>query len=333
MLFRDNFNAKIARGVLAGALLLLGAGCGGGKGPGPTPTGPPQISCPADVTVREVPGLAQEVTYPAPTTSSGAPPVTATCAPASGTSFTLGATPVTCTARDAQAREASCSFRVNVTGFALGAKKFEALGDSLTEGENGRITAVDMANAYPTKLQASLDMFYPGQGMVVVNRGQGGERIEETRDRMPGYLSADRPDAVLLLGGYNNLNVCSDGQADAPKCEDAVDQVVGGIRDCIHRAKESPVGIKYVFVSTLTPPGTGPKRIDGAAIFEANRRIRLIVAAERVTLVDSHPAFRGHEPEYVSPDGLHLNPAGYQALADLFLAAIRTTIPQTPQLR
>jgi lysophospholipase L1-like esterase len=35
----------------------------------------------------------------------------------------------------------------------------------------------------------------------------------------------------------------------------------------------------------------------------------------------------------VSADGLHLNPAGYQALAETFFAVIRTTVPQTPTLR
>jgi lysophospholipase L1-like esterase len=29
-------------------------------------------------------------------------------------------------------------------------------------------------------------------------------------------------------------------------------------------------------------------------------------------------------------DGLHLRPAGYQALADAFFAAIQATVPQTP---
>ena len=117
-------------------------------------------------------------------------------------------------------------------------------------------------------------------------------------------------------------------------CGDAIDFVAVGVRDCIRRIKESPAGVKYVFASTLTPPGpTGRSRIDADAIVETNRRIRLWIAAERVTLVDTHPRFLGHEPEYVSPDGLHLLPPGYQAIAETFLAAIRATIPQTPQLR
>ena len=49
-----------------------------------------------------------------------------------------------------------------------------------------------------------------------------------------------------------------------------------------------------------------------------------------MTLVDSYVAFLGHEAEYVNVDGLHLKPAGYQALADTFFAAIQATVPMTP---
>ena len=84
-------------------------------------------------------------------------------------------------------------------------------------------------------------------------------------------------------------------------------------------------------VSTLTPPGpVGSKRIDREAILEANRKIKLMVASEGATLVDTYPTFLGREAQFVSIDGLHLNPAGYQAIADAFFAAIKSTVPQTP---
>jgi lysophospholipase L1-like esterase len=324
------------RSILVFSCLVVAA-CGGSKGPGPTPpVDPPQIACPADVTVREVMTATQEVSYPAPTTTGGAAPVSVTCSPASGTLFALGATPVACAARDAQSREATCSFRVNVNGFTLGAQKFLAAGDSLTEGQNGLPSFIDPPNAYPTKLQVALDMLYPGQGVTVVNRGVSGLRVEELEERLPGIVAAERPEAVLLLIGYNNLTMpCADGLLNTPGCVAAMDFVAVGVRDCIRRVKESPAGVKYIFASTLTPPGlTGRNRIDPGAIVETNRQIRRWISQERLaTLVDTHPLFQGREAEFVSPDGLHLLPPGYQAVADAFFSAIRATIPQTPQLR
>ena len=64
----------------------------------------------------------------------------------------------------------------------------------------------------------------------------------------------------------------------------------------------------------------------------ANDGIRQMAAAEGAVLVDSYSAFLGHEAEYVNADGLHLRPAGYQAIADTFFAAIQATVPQTPVL-
>ena len=283
-----------------------------------------------------MPVPATDVTYPAPTTTAGSAPVNVTCTPASGSQFPLGETSVACAARDAQSREATCSFRVNVKGFTLGVKKFLAVGDSLTLGENGLPSLIDAPNSYPAKLLGLLTALYPGQDIVMVNRGVSGQKAEELEDRVRGIVTAERPDAVLLMVGYNNLTqACPPGQFSTAACNAAIDfTAVFGTRDSIRRIKESPVGVKYIFASTLVPPGpSGSKRIDREAIVEVNRRIRQHVAAERAVLVESFPLFQGREAEFVSPDGLHLLPSGYQAIAEAFFTAIRATVPQTPQLR
>ena len=143
---------------------MLAVACGS-KTPGPTgPTGPtttaPQIFCPADLVVTGVAAVAQAVTYTAPTISNGEAPVSVTCSPSSGATFVLGTTPVTCAARDALAREATCSFNVTLKGMTLGVRKFEAIGDSFTEGQNGEPGFVDPPNSYPTKLQLALNAVY-----------------------------------------------------------------------------------------------------------------------------------------------------------------------------
>jgi lysophospholipase L1-like esterase len=328
------FNAINIRRLAAVALLLL-AGCGdddNGGGAGPTPPTAPQITCPADVSVKGVTGTSQAVTYAAPVVTNGTPPVTSTCNRASGSTFPLGTTPVSCTATDALQRTATCSFNVTLSGFSLSVKKFEAFGDSLTEGEVGRPSFIDAPNAYPTKLQILFDQAYPGQGVTVINRGIGLHVVEQTVGEIRKYVPADRPDAVLILSGFNNLTqTCPPGGSATVLCGNGTEAVKIGILDCIRKARESSSTVNYVFVSTLTPPGaTGSNRIDKNAIIEANNKIKQIVAQERATLVDSYAAFLGHEADYVNVDGLHLKPAGYQALADTFFGVIQATIPQTP---
>jgi len=267
--------------------------------------------------------------------SQGADPVNTTCSPASGANFPLGTTTVSCAANDAMARQATCSFSVTLKGMTLGVTKFDAFGDSLTEGETGRPSIfadlLDTPNAYPTRLQAAFDVAYPGQASVL-NQGLSGDPVEKTLQKILARLPGDRPGAVLLLSGYNNLTgPCGPGAAGTTGCNNGIEQVAFGIRDCMRRVKEANAGVKFTFVSTLTPPGpTGSNRIDPNAIVQANARLRPMIAAEGGILVDSYVSFLGHEADYVNADGLHLRPAGYQALADAFFAAIQKTIPQTP---
>ena len=311
------------------------AGCGGHKSPGGPTATPPQIACPADISIRSVATPSQPVNFDPPGVTGGAPPVQTTCTPASGSTFPLGSTAVNCTATDASARTAMCSFKVTLSGFSIALTKYETFGDSLTAGETGRSTIYaplfdDVANSYPTRLQADFDSVYPDQGVVVINKGHNGDTVEMVDDTIRSTIPKDRPDAVLILAGYNDLNFCSPGQASTPACRDGIDRVGLGIRDCIRHTKEANAGVQYIFVSTLTPPGlSGSLRADPNAITQANAQIRKQVAAGGAVLVDSYSAFQGHEAEYINVDGLHLTPAGYQALADTFFAAIQATVPQT----
>jgi parallel beta-helix repeat protein len=72
------------------------------------------ITCPTNKTVASPNGSPVAVTYSA-TTSGGAPPVTVTGTPPSGSSFPVGTTTVQVTAQSTDGQTASCSFSVTVT--------------------------------------------------------------------------------------------------------------------------------------------------------------------------------------------------------------------------
>jgi lysophospholipase L1-like esterase len=334
--------------ILVVAAGVLAAACGShSQGPptGPT-TDPPQIACPLDVTVSSVPTASQPVTYSAPVVSKGAAPVNTVCSPVSGASFPLGSTTVNCAATDAQARQAACAFKVTLKGFAVSIKTYDAYGDSLTEGEMGNPkivqTIIDPTATYPVFLQALFDQTYPGQGLVVINRGRSGDPVESldpnvtntTLNVIKSTVATDKPGAVLLLSGYNNLTgPCPTGRTSAQACQDAIAFVPIGLRDCIRAVRERSPSTSFIFLSTLTPPGpnvSGSNRIDPNAIVQTNDKIKQLATTERVVLVDSYTAFVGHEGDYVNVDGLHLKSAGYQALANTFFASIQKTVPQTP---
>src|SRR5204862_67510 len=76
---------------------------------------PPQITCPANLTVNAAPGAcSSSVTFTVGATDN-CPGVTMSSSPASGSSFPVGTTTVTSTATDAHGNSATCSFTVTVT--------------------------------------------------------------------------------------------------------------------------------------------------------------------------------------------------------------------------
>jgi hypothetical protein len=77
-------------------------------------TQPPAITCPASITHGTDPNSATAVVTFLPTATDNCPGVTFNCSPASGSTFALGTTPVTCTATDAHSNTSSCSFTVTV---------------------------------------------------------------------------------------------------------------------------------------------------------------------------------------------------------------------------
>ncbi|MEK6285861.1 MAG: HYR domain-containing protein [Acidobacteriota bacterium] len=81
-------------------------------------TNPIAINCPANVTVAAAQGQTSAVvSYPSPAVVGNPPEVTMACSPLSGSTFPVGATPVTCTATDPANNKGSCGFSVTVNLF------------------------------------------------------------------------------------------------------------------------------------------------------------------------------------------------------------------------
>jgi hypothetical protein len=73
----------------------------------------PTITCPANVTVVGTPGQpGVVVNYDPPTVSDNCPMAMTACLPASGSTFPIGVTTVTCTATDMSGNTATCSFTI-----------------------------------------------------------------------------------------------------------------------------------------------------------------------------------------------------------------------------
>jgi len=275
------------------------------------------------------------VTYGAPTVTLGAPPVTTACAPASGSSFNVGATTVTCTATDAKQRANSCTFVVTVTPPPkLVVTRFAAFGDSITWGEDGMVPTarsrlrldqlrptVRVSRPYPLALQQDLAARYLLQTPTVDNQGFPGELAADpsTFRRFTGLMATGRYDAVLILEGANDL------EARDSRVEPSI---IAGLRRMIDDAKSR--GIR-AYLATLPPEQDGccPNRgISWRQVPELDDMIRALAAEEGVPLVDLYQALIGNMAGNISVDGLHLTEQGYARIAQTFFGTITQTLEQ-----
>jgi len=319
--------ASLRAGVRARTVLVLACAAATACG-GHSPNGPasgPTITCPSKVSAESPDGSPVPVQFPAPSVTGGSPPLTTTCNPAAGSSFSTGETTVTCTAQDSAGRTATCTVPVDVTRIpSIPYTRFLAFGDSITAGEislNATLLLVDPSQAYPTDLAGLLHGRYPNQDITMVNDGISGETAVEGKDRISGAIIRNNAQVLLLLEGVNDLQ---DHHEDG--INDLIEALKYDIRDCARRGCT-------VFVSTLLPQKDGFRAGAKDLIEPTNSKIRDLAAREGATLVDSWQVFHGKEATLIGQDGLHPTPEGYQVLAQAFFDSIQAHLEQKLRLR
>lgn len=312
----------------AAFVALAAAGCGGPTAPTPRRGGPLTATCLPSLTVPAASAQGTLVSYPLATTTGGQAPVRVACTPGSGQVFPIGTTSVTCTATDAAAVSASCTFPLVVAAPPeLARTNFMAFGDSITAGEVTMPVAIRSADhglpvyrqvvvptaSYPTLLERMLASRYVAQQPQVVNEGRPGESAGDAEPRLLRALEVDRPDAVLLLMGYNDLS----SSARRIRAVATMERMAKDVRGYGAR----------LFLATLTPPVPGRQRsIESSAVLAYNDDIRTLAAGEGAVLVDLYQAMLPDAAAWIGVDGLHPTEAGYAFIAESFYAAVRADL-------
>ncbi len=214
---------------------------------------------------------------------------------------------------------AAGSCTVSVMGApVLTVTRFMAYGDSITFGVvsdpvTTALRTLATPEAYPGKLEQMLRVRYPLLPITITNEGLPGESAVQAASsgRLAGLLSANRPEVLLLLEGYNDLLL--GGQA-------AISPATSALRTMVRDARGRGV---QVLLAGLTPFRPGTQRGGNAAFVPPfNDQVRMIAAAEGAIYVDTYTNF---DLSLVGMDGLHLTPAGYTRLAEIFSAQIVAT--------
>src|SRR6185503_18198544 len=144
-----------------------------------------------------------------------------------------------------------------------------------------------------------------------------GEAVTDpaTFSRFVSFTSTGAYDVVLLMEGANDLG--SHGMSE----------IIAGLARMVDDAKSR--GMK-VFLATLPPENPdGFDPADRGTLYQSvppfNDSVRALAASKGVQFVDLYQAF-GLDLTLIGNDGLHPTAAGYQTIANSFLAAIRQTL-------
>jgi len=212
--------------------------------------------------------------------------------------------------------------------------KVMAFGDSLTEGDPPTIGVFRLRPAhdtstpggqksYPYKLSTILTTTYPTSGIQVFNQGLGGEAAtgSSAKERLLAALAAQRPQVLLLMHGTNDLIA----EFDVPQ-----NAIVDALEEMIELAQQSP-GMQRVFLASLPPqlPSTQRRTVPNEVPVYNSRLRTLADATTGVEFVDIYPNI--DTQTMMAADGLHINEAGNQRIAEVFYAALKPRYHRDPQ--
>jgi lysophospholipase L1-like esterase len=206
---------------------------------------------------------------------------------------------------------------------ALGALRFVAFGDSITYGVLSSFDGMALFDgssfSYTVRLERDLNANHRPQQFVVINRGVPAEDVTFSGvRRIASVLTSDRPHALLLLEGINDLS------GDVP-----VSQIAAALQSIVNTSVQRgvPVLLATMYQTYAVERPDGELRTNGADLVPAlNQRIRQIATQQNVYLVDLYPAF-GTNQDYVGGDGLHPTEEGYAVMATTFRRAIERAYP------
>lgn len=195
-----------------------------------------------------------------------------------------------------------------------------ALGDSITKGVRGGVTADETFSAV---LAAELKS--QGLNVTVVNRGIGGEKTDQALARLMAELNEHKPDYVLLMYGTNDCHVDQGGSQSRL----SLAEFRGNLRKLVDRIRAA--GCEPIL---MTEPRYAAKSPANGLGEHGNVRLEQYVAVAREVAMERQTPFVDHFAGWAAAektgtdlagwttDGYHPNPVGHRDLAGRILPIV-----------
>lgn len=175
-----------------------------------------------------------------------------------------------------------------------------------------------------------LNEYFPNQDFI--NRGISGQVTSQMLARFLPDVTANKPDAVLILAGTNDI-----ARGTAPA---TIQSNLTAIADLADSYKIKPIFASILPVSDYhkgANPSYERTPMRPPAVIQAmNNWLRDFCVRRNYVYLDYFTSLAdqaGHLKADYADDGLHPNPTGYRAMAPLALAAIEKAVHPQPEKR
>jgi lysophospholipase L1-like esterase len=194
------------------------------------------------------------------------------------------------------------------------------LGDSITQGGDGH------DKGYVRVIRKTLADKHKDLGIEVIGAGISGNKVPDLQNRLERDVLAKKPTLVVIYIGINDV---WHGEKD-PARGTLPDAFKTGLADVVHKCQEAGAQVVLCTPSVIGERTDGSNNLD-KRLDEYSEISRGIAKEMKLPLCDLRAAFINYLKEHnkdnkrngvLTGDGVHLNDAGNQFVADTMLQVI-----------
>ena len=201
---------------------------------------------------------------------------------------------------------------------------FLAIGDSITDAGR-RFEAAPYGTGYVSLLVETIAARWPAADIRFINKGIGGNRVTNLRDRWQDDVMRHRPDWLSIMIGINDLHSFLGGAPDAVDPALFREQYDSVLEETVNGFSPNIVLLEPFYMSTDTS-GNGFRSRVLELIPEYIKFVNDMAGKYGTRLVRTHDVLQKQlvyrEPDVFCAEPVHPNRAGHLVIANALLEAL-----------